>query len=73
MSTTFDLGDASDELRAVVDLAMRHGEVILTREGEPVAKIVSLRIPRQPRRPGSARGLIHMAEDFDATPEGWGG
>ena len=26
-------------------------------------------LARQPRRPGSARGLVHMADDFDATPE----
>jgi uncharacterized protein (DUF433 family) len=27
------------------------------------------RQPRAPRRPGSARGQVHMADDFDATPE----
>jgi antitoxin (DNA-binding transcriptional repressor) of toxin-antitoxin stability system len=42
---------------------------VLRQDGEAVAKIIPLRRARAPRRPGSARGLIHMAEDFDATPE----
>lgn len=64
-----DLNQASTELREIVEQAARSGEVVLTRGGEAVAKVVPLRQPRAPRRPGSARGLVHMAEDFDATPE----
>jgi antitoxin (DNA-binding transcriptional repressor) of toxin-antitoxin stability system len=64
-----DLNQASTELREIVEEATRSGEVVLTRGGEVVAKVVPLRHPRAPRRPGSARGLVHMAEDFDATPE----
>ncbi len=37
--------------------------------GEAVAKIIPLPSRRVPRRPGSARGQVHMAKDFDATPE----
>lgn len=42
---------------------------MLSEGGEAVAKIVPLKPRREPRRPGSARGLIHMADDFDATPD----
>ncbi|HEU4884013.1 MAG TPA: hypothetical protein VFT45_17260 [Longimicrobium sp.] len=65
-----DLKGAPQRLLDLVDEASRNGELILTREGEAVAKIIPLRRVRAPRRPGSARGLIvHMADDFDATPD----
>lgn len=67
-----DLTKLPQEVRDLVDEAVRAGEVILTRDGEPVARIVALE-GRRPRRPGSARGLIHMADDFDATPEDFSG
>lgn len=64
-----DLTSVSPQVRELVEEAARTGEVVLTSEGEAVAKIIPLRRPRAPRRPGSAQGLIHMADDFDATPE----
>ncbi|HEX8453308.1 MAG TPA: hypothetical protein VF647_14495 [Longimicrobium sp.] len=67
--TTFDLAYASPELRELVEAAARTGAVVLTRGGEAVAKIIPLHRTRAARKPGSARGIIHMAEDFDATPE----
>ena len=60
-----DLGHAQQRLAELVDEAAARGEdVILTDGGEPVAKIVPL--ARGPRVFGSARGLIRMADDFDA-------
>lgn len=64
-----DLNKASLELREIVDEATRSGEVVLTRGGEVVAKVIPLRQPRAARKPGSARGQVHMADDFDATPD----
>ncbi|MDA0746404.1 MAG: type II toxin-antitoxin system prevent-host-death family antitoxin [bacterium] len=64
-----DLTSVPPRLRELVEEAVRTGEVVLTRGGEAVAKIVPLHPVREPRRPGSARGLIHMAHDFDETPE----
>lgn len=64
-----ELTDAPQQLRELVEEATRSGEVVLTRAGEAVAKIIPLPGTRAPRRRGSARGMIHMADDFDATPE----
>lgn len=64
-----DLNYATAELRALVEQASRSGEVVLTRAGEAVARIVPVTRTKAPRRPGSARGMVHMAEDFDAMPE----
>lgn len=68
-SPAVDLTRLSPNLRELVEEAARSGEVVLTDDGEAVAKIVPLRYARAPRRPGSARGMIHMADDFDATPD----
>jgi len=40
--------------------------VILTQDGEPVAKIIPVARARAPRRFGSAKGEVRMADDFDA-------
>lgn len=55
-------------LRELVDTATREGEVVLTRNGNAVARIIPLPA-RSARTPGGARGLFHMADDFDAMPE----
>jgi len=46
--------------------------VILTEEGEPVARIIPITRARGSREFGSAKGLIYMAEDFDAPLEDFG-
>jgi antitoxin (DNA-binding transcriptional repressor) of toxin-antitoxin stability system len=64
-----DLALFPHQLRDLVEDADRFGEVVLTSEGVAVARVVPMRSGRSPRKPGSARGMIHMAEDFDETPE----
>jgi antitoxin (DNA-binding transcriptional repressor) of toxin-antitoxin stability system len=39
------------------------------RGAKPVAKIVAYRAPTAPRRPGSLKGHIVVADDFDETPD----
>jgi antitoxin (DNA-binding transcriptional repressor) of toxin-antitoxin stability system len=65
-----DLWNGNPRLDDLVDEAARAGELVLTRGGEAVAKIIPLQRRREPRRPGSARGtVLFMADDFDATPD----
>jgi antitoxin (DNA-binding transcriptional repressor) of toxin-antitoxin stability system len=69
-SPAVDLTDVPPQLRELVEEANRAGEVVLTHEGEAVAKIIPWHKRKEPRRPGSARGtVVYMAEDFDATPD----
>jgi prevent-host-death family protein len=47
-------------------------EVVVARAGEPVAKIVAYTAPpKSPRVPGSMKGKIWIAPDFDELPEGF--
>ena len=41
-------------------------EILIGRAGTPVAKLVPVATGRTPRVPGSARGQVAMAPDFDA-------
>jgi antitoxin (DNA-binding transcriptional repressor) of toxin-antitoxin stability system len=41
-------------------------EIVITRRGEPVARLVALSAGSKGRTPGSLRGRIRMADDFDA-------
>ena len=46
------------------------GEEIIVRRGPtPVAKIVAYHAPTAPRTPGTLKGRITIAEDFDDTPD----
>ena len=61
---SIDLAHA--RLAELVQKAARGEEVILTQGGEPVARIVPISRVQGPREFGSARGLIRIAEAFDA-------
>jgi prevent-host-death family protein len=65
-----DLKNLPQPVREIVEEAARGGdEVIVTNAGEKVARIVPFPGRRIVRKPGSARGLIEIADDFDETPE----
>jgi prevent-host-death family protein len=64
-----DLNSPQARLSELVREAARGEDVILTEGGEPVAKIIPLSRARGPRVFGSAKGLIHMSDDFDEPLE----
>jgi len=76
---TYSISRAREHLAEIVDAVAQGGEVKITRHGEVVAKVT----PAQPEKgaqtklspPGflKAEGwALHMAEDFDAVPDGFG-
>jgi antitoxin (DNA-binding transcriptional repressor) of toxin-antitoxin stability system len=72
-SHTVDIDTLPPQVRDLVEGAARAGEIVLTSEGEAVAKIVPMRRPLAPRvarTPGSARGLIHMVDEHDEYRRG---
>ncbi|HEX8906162.1 MAG TPA: hypothetical protein VF771_15040 [Longimicrobiaceae bacterium] len=48
----FDLGELPQRVSELVEMASRAGEVVLTRRGEAVARIVPLHHARAPRQGG---------------------
>ena len=58
--------EAKTSLSELVDRASRGDEVVITRQGRPVARLVPVAQRRSPRRLGALRGKIRVATDFDA-------
>lgn len=58
---------AKTQLSRLVDRAAAGEEVIITRHGRPIAKLVAIETESHQRKLGQLRGKIEIAEDFDAS------
>ena len=68
----FNIAEAKARFSDLVRKAMLGEEVIIAKDNKPVLRLVALDAPKQPRKPGSGKGqILHIAPDFDATPEGF--
>ena len=68
----FNIADAKSRFSELVQKAMVGEEVIIARDNKPVVKLVALVATGRARKPGSAKGRIWLAPDFDATPADFG-
>jgi prevent-host-death family protein len=61
---TVDVYEAKTHLSKLIDRAMAGEDVVISRSGRPMVRLVP--VPARPdrRAPGSARGQIRMAPDF---------
>jgi prevent-host-death family protein len=66
--TYVNIAQAKARFSELVRKAISGDEVIIARDNKPLLALVPLRGPRRPRTPGSARGKVWMAPDFDETP-----
>ena len=64
----FNVADAKARFSELIQKAMVGEEVIIAKDNKPVVKLVPLVTPGKARTPGSAKGQIWLAPDFDATP-----
>ena len=68
-TNTLEIEQATGRLAELVEQAAGGEEVVLTRDGRPVAKLVAADPPAaenlRPREPGSAAGMVWMSDDFD--------
>lgn len=65
----FNVAEAKARFSELVRKALLGEEVIIARDNRPLLKLVPLQAPKGSRTPGSARGRVWMAPDFDETPE----
>ena len=56
-------------MSTLVKKAMLGEEVIIAKDNKPVARLIALRSRTKPREPGSAKGQLWIAPDFDAPLE----
>jgi prevent-host-death family protein len=61
-----EVADAETRLSELIDSPGGGGEILIVREGLPVARLVSVEDAGPDRVPGSAKGLFVVPDDFDA-------
>ena len=72
MTTTLAIEDMTVTLPELIDTLSSGDEVILTRNHQPVAKLVSEPTKkRQPRQPGNCIGMIRIVAENDDHLEGF--
>lgn len=64
--TEISVYQAKTQLSKLLDLAASGEEIVITRNGRPVARLVPAQRRRTPRKLGTLRGKIQVADDFDA-------
>lgn len=64
-----NVSDATKLLPALIEAAIRGEVILITTENQETVQLIPVKNPKPPRRPGSARGMIHMTDDFDAPLE----
>ena len=64
-----NISEAKAELSALIESVLNGNEVIIAKAGKPVARLVAYHGASQPRTPGSMKGEIWMAPDFDTLPD----
>ena len=66
MSRMVNVHEAKTHLSKLLEQVRLGEEVVIAKSGKPVARLVAIEGPRKRREPGSAKGRITIAEDFDA-------
>ncbi|MEU2657543.1 type II toxin-antitoxin system prevent-host-death family antitoxin [Streptomyces sp. NPDC007325] len=67
----YNVHDAKTHFSKILEAVATGQEVIISKAGEPVAKVVPLAGKVHRTDFGSLRGRIKLADDFDELPEGW--
>jgi len=66
MATTVNIYEAKTQLSKLVDQAAKGEDVIIARNGNPIARLTTLKREKLPLRMGLMAGEIWIADDFDA-------
>jgi prevent-host-death family protein len=64
-----NIHQAKSQLSRLLERALAGEEVIISRAGKPIARLVPYAQKNQPRRLGMLKGKIRIARDFDELPE----
>jgi prevent-host-death family protein len=64
-----NMHEAKTHLSRLVERAANGEEIIIGNAGKPRARLVAYEQRRAPRTPGSMKGKVSIAEDFDDTPD----
>jgi len=63
----YNVAEAKAHFSTLVRKALQGEEVVIARDNKPLLRLVPVGVPT--RAPGSARGRVRLADDFDAPLE----
>jgi prevent-host-death family protein len=69
MAEPVNIHQAKTQFSRLVERAEAGEEIVIARDGRPVARLVPLRARKQSREPGLWRGLVSIAPNFDEPDE----
>jgi prevent-host-death family protein len=67
--TQFNVAEAKAKFSELVQKAVSGEEVVIARDNHPLLRLVPVEAKGGVRKPGSAKGRVSMAPDFDRTPD----
>jgi len=65
MAVTYNMHEAKTQLSKLAERAANGEEILIARNGKPLAKLGPLDEPREPRRFGFWKGKVQIGDDFD--------
>ncbi|MBO0877083.1 MAG: type II toxin-antitoxin system Phd/YefM family antitoxin [Pseudonocardia sp.] len=69
MEKQVNVYEAKSQLSKLLEQVEAGDEIIIARNGRPIARLVPLQRRTSPRTPGAWKGKVWMADDFDETDE----
>lgn len=63
---TVNIHEAKTHLSKLIRRVLAGEEIVIAKSGRPVAKLVPVKTELARRTPGTAKGSLRIAEDFDA-------
>lgn len=70
MKKNYNIHEAKTQLSKLISRVIAGEEIIISKKGEPVARLVKIEKTIQKRTPGKAKGIIEIKEGFnDPLPE----
>jgi len=64
-----NISDAKAQLSALIEKVISGEEIIIGKAGKPVARLVRYDRSEEHRIPGTLKGKIEIADDFDELPD----
>lgn len=64
----YNVGEAKAKFSELLNKALAGEEVVIARDNRPLVRIEAIGARGGKRTPGSAKGRVHVAPDFDETP-----
>jgi len=60
---------AKTQLSKLIEAAIQGEEIIISKAGKPLVRLVPYEVAKNPRIPGKWRGKVTISDDFDELPQ----